>query len=122
MTKLCRESRRLRAQQASVAKNTDVARAVVATRVGAMKARMAAKRLLPEARVAGYGGSARNSWRLVAEAGDRVRYFTAAELVGHRFARVAERHPASLRGWGAIVAAASSVAPPAVCAQHCSSL
>lgn len=49
-----------------VAKNTDVVRDLVAKRVADRKARITAKRLLPEARAAGYGGSDRNFRRLVA--------------------------------------------------------
>jgi transposase len=48
--------------------NYDAVRDVVAERVGKTKARISAKRLLPEARAAGYEGSARNFRRLVAEA------------------------------------------------------
>jgi transposase len=50
------------------ARNYDVVRDVVARRVASTKARITAKRLLPEARAAGYGGSARNFRRLVAKA------------------------------------------------------
>lgn len=49
-----------------VAKNTDVVRDLVAGRVEATKAKITAKRLLVEARAAGYEGSARNLRRLVA--------------------------------------------------------
>ena len=49
-----------------VAKNTDGVRDLVAKRVADRKARITAKRLLPEARAAGYGGSDRNFRRLVA--------------------------------------------------------
>jgi transposase len=49
-----------------VAKNTDVVGDLVAKRVEATKARITAKRLLGEARAAGYGGSDRNFRRLVA--------------------------------------------------------
>jgi transposase len=49
-----------------VPKNTDVVRDLVAKRVKDRKARITAKRLLPEARAAGYGGSDRNFRRLVA--------------------------------------------------------
>jgi transposase len=52
--------------RAPVAKNTDVARQLVAQRVEATKAKITAKRLLPEARAVGYAGSARNFRRLVA--------------------------------------------------------
>jgi len=55
-----------RAARAPVAKNTDVARALVAQRVEATKAKITAKRLLVEARADGYTGSARNFRRLVA--------------------------------------------------------
>jgi len=41
---------------------------VVAQRIAATKGRLSAKRLLPEARAAGYAGSARNFRRLVATA------------------------------------------------------
>jgi transposase len=50
------------------ARNYDVVAEVVAKRVKATKARISAKRLLPEARAAGYTGSARNFRRLVARA------------------------------------------------------
>jgi len=49
-----------------VPKNTDVVRDLVAKRVADRKARITAKRLLPEARAAGYRGSDRNFRRLVA--------------------------------------------------------
>lgn len=55
-----------RAGRAPVAKNTDVVRDLVAKRVDDTKARITAKRLLPEARAAGYQGSDRNFRRLVA--------------------------------------------------------
>lgn len=55
-----------RAVRAPVPKNTDVARALVAQRVEATKAKVSAKRLLVEARAVGYVGSARNFRRLVA--------------------------------------------------------
>jgi transposase len=48
--------------------NYDLVRDVVARRVGGTRGRISAKRLLVEARAAGYGGSARNFRRLVAEA------------------------------------------------------
>ena len=48
--------------------NFDVVAEVVAERVGRTSARISAKRLLPEARAAGYAGSARNFRRLVARA------------------------------------------------------
>jgi len=48
--------------------NYDVVRELVATKVASSKARIIAKRLLPEARVAGYAGSARNFRRVVAKA------------------------------------------------------
>jgi transposase len=48
--------------------NFDVVADVVAKRVAATSARISAKRLLPEARAAGYPGSARNFRRLVAKA------------------------------------------------------
>lgn len=50
------------------AHNYDVVADVVAKRVAATSARISAKRLLPEARAAGYTGSARNFRRLVAKA------------------------------------------------------
>ncbi len=56
-----------RASRAPVPKNTDVARALVAQRVDATKAKVTAKRLLVEARADGYAGSTRNFRRLVAE-------------------------------------------------------
>src|SRR5436190_8173752 len=49
-----------RARRASVPKNTDLARALVAQRVEATKAKITAKRLLVEARAVGYVGSARS--------------------------------------------------------------
>lgn len=55
-----------RAQRAPVAKNTDLVSELVAKRVDDTKAKITAKRLLPEARAAGYGGSDRNLRRLVA--------------------------------------------------------
>ncbi len=55
-----------RAARAPVPRNTDVARALVAQRVAATRARISAKRLLVEARAVGYTGSARNFRRLVA--------------------------------------------------------
>ncbi len=48
--------------------NYDVVAEVVAKRVAGTSARISAKRLLPEARAAGYAGSARNFRRLVARA------------------------------------------------------
>ena len=48
--------------------NYDVVADVVAKRVAGTSARISAKRLLPEARAAGYNGSARNFRRLVAKA------------------------------------------------------
>ncbi len=48
--------------------NYDVVADVVAERVARTSARISAKRLLPEARAAGYAGSARNFRRLVAKA------------------------------------------------------
>ncbi|HET6811919.1 MAG TPA: IS21 family transposase [Acidimicrobiales bacterium] len=48
--------------------NTDCVADLVAKRVGATRGRISAKRLLPEARAAGYAGSARNFRRVVAEA------------------------------------------------------
>lgn len=55
-----------RAGRAPVAKNTDVVRELVATRVAETRARVSAKRLLPVAKAAGYRGSPRNFRRLVA--------------------------------------------------------
>jgi transposase len=48
--------------------NYDMVADVVAQRVARTSARISAKRLLPEAKAAGYGGSARNFRRLVAKA------------------------------------------------------
>ena len=48
--------------------NYDVVAGLVAERVAKTSARISAKRLLPEARAAGYAGSARNFRRLVARA------------------------------------------------------
>jgi len=56
-----------RAVRAPVAKNTDVARDLVAQRVEKTNAKVTAKRLLVEARAVGYVGSGRNFRRLVAE-------------------------------------------------------
>lgn len=50
------------------ARNYDVVAELVTKRVGKTRARISAKRLLPEARAAGYTGSARNFRRLVAMA------------------------------------------------------
>src|SRR3954464_9338306 len=50
------------------ARNYDVVVDVVVARVAKTSGRISAKRLLPEARAAGYGGSARNFRRLVATA------------------------------------------------------
>ncbi len=49
------------------AKNYEVVRGLVETKVKASRGRITAKRLLPEARAAGYEGSARNFRRLVSE-------------------------------------------------------
>lgn len=49
-------------------RNTDVVRDLIAEKVRATDGRISAKRLLPLARAAGYGGSARNFRRAVAEA------------------------------------------------------
>jgi transposase len=56
------------ARRSERARNYDVVREVVAKRVASTKARITAKRLLPEARAAGYAGSARNFRRLVGKA------------------------------------------------------
>lgn len=64
---LAHEAGEQRWSRAPVPKNTDVARALVVQRVDATKAKVTAKRLLVEARADGYGGSARNFRRLVAE-------------------------------------------------------
>jgi transposase len=61
--------------------NYDVVGDVVAKRVASTKARISAKRLLPEARAAGYSGSARNFRRLVAKA---KRQWRAANHRGRR--------------------------------------
>ena len=47
--------------------NTEVARAIVTAKIDETRGRITAKRLLPFARAGGYGGSARNFRRLVAE-------------------------------------------------------
>ena len=47
-------------------RNYEVVTALVAERVAKTRGRISAKRLLPAARAAGYGGSARNLRRLVA--------------------------------------------------------
>jgi hypothetical protein len=54
--------------RASRPRNYDAVADLVAERVVKSKGRISAKRLLPAARVAGYGGSARNFRRLVAQA------------------------------------------------------
>ena len=55
-------------RRAERARNYDVVVDVVASRVDKTAGRISAKRLLPEARAAGYSGSARNFRRLVAKA------------------------------------------------------
>lgn len=55
-------------KRAERARNYDVVADVVARRVKSTRARISAKRLLPETRAAGYTGSARNFRRLVASA------------------------------------------------------
>jgi len=55
-------------KRAERARNFDVVRDVVAKRVEGTKGRISAKRLLPDAKAAGYTGSARNFRRLVAKA------------------------------------------------------
>lgn len=62
-----------RARRASVPRNIDVVRALVAQRVDKTKTKVTAKRLLVEARAEGYAGSARNFRRLVAEEKTRWR-------------------------------------------------
>ena len=57
-----------RRARAARAHNYDEVAALVAERVEKSAGRISAKRLLPAARAAGYGGSARNFRRLVAEA------------------------------------------------------
>jgi transposase len=57
-----------RMQRKEPQRNYDVAAGVVAARVAKTSGRISAKRLLPEARAAGYAGSARNFRRLVAKA------------------------------------------------------
>lgn len=57
-----------RAERAPVPKNTDVVRDVVTQAVEDARGRISAKRLLPTARAAGYGGSARNFRRAVSSA------------------------------------------------------
>lgn len=54
-------------RRAEWAHNYDVVAGVVAKRVKSTQARISAKRLFPEARAAGYAGSARNFRRLVAK-------------------------------------------------------
>ncbi|MGH3574089.1 MAG: IS21 family transposase [Gemmatimonadales bacterium] len=54
--------------RAARARNYDIVAEVVAARVKKTSGRVSAKRLLPEAKVAGYDGSARNFRRLVAKA------------------------------------------------------
>ncbi len=72
------------------AHNYDVVRDVVAKRIGSTKARISAKRLLPEARAAGFAGSARNFRRLVARAKSEWRrdnHRAAARRCGRRARR-----------------------------------
>jgi transposase len=54
-------------ERAPRVRNYDQVTALVAERVGKSRGRISAKRLLPVARAAGYGGSTRNFRRLVAE-------------------------------------------------------
>ncbi len=61
------EARDVPVKQAERAHNYDVVRELVAKRVAKTGARISAKRLLPEAKAAGYTGSARNFRRLVRE-------------------------------------------------------
>ena len=63
-----RGRRRAGPARAARARNYDVVVDVVAARVAKTAGRISAKRLLPEARAAGYAGSARNFRRLVAKA------------------------------------------------------
>jgi transposase len=64
----CPVAGELSAARSERARNFDVVRELVAKRVASTKARITAKRLLGEARAAGYAGSARNFRRLVARA------------------------------------------------------
>ena len=57
-----------KAPRRQLPKNTDAVATVIAEKVRATDGRISAKRLLPVARAAGYGGSARNFRRAVAEA------------------------------------------------------
>ena len=57
-----------RAERVQRPRNYDEVRELVAAKVKATSGRISAKRLLPQARAAGYAGSARNFRRLVAEA------------------------------------------------------
>lgn len=72
-----------RAARRPVGKNTDVVRDLVAKRVDDTKTKISAKRLLPEARAAGYEGSDRNFRRLV-----------AAEKKAWRVRKAYQRRPA----------------------------
>ena len=78
--------------------NYDQVRDLVAARVEKTKARISAKRLLPVARAAGYGGSARNFRRLVAE--EKVAWRTE----NHRGRRPGVWEPGDVLtiDWGAI--------------------
>jgi len=65
--------------------NYEIVRALVAGKVQDTKAKISAKRLLPTARAAGYGGSARNFRRLVSQ--EKAKY-------RRRLARERSRRPA----------------------------
>jgi hypothetical protein len=67
--------------------NYDAVAEMVAERVAKSQGRMSAKRMLPIARAAGYGGSARNFRRVVSEAklcGATSITAVAARRCGHR--------------------------------------
>jgi len=86
-----------RVKRVGRARNFDLVSGVVAERVKRTQGRISAKRLLPEARVAGYAGSARNFRRLVAE----VKAAWRAE--GHRGRRPGVWSPGDtlVIDWGA---------------------
>src|ERR1700749_1222458 len=101
-------------------RNYDVVRDVVAARVGKTAGKISAKRLLAEARAAGYAGSARNFRRLVAKAkgdwrreqhrGRRPAVWSPGDTLVIDWARRG-RCTSSARCWPGVVSA-SFVSPP----------
>ena len=69
-------------ERAPGVRNTDCVKGLVARRVAETKAKISAKRLLPEAKAAGYSGSARNFRRLVH---DQKKAWRAAEVKARVF-------------------------------------